>query len=141
MSEYDTDILIWSERQSEFLKRLAAGPAANNNEIDWPNIIEEIEAVGRSELRAVESLLFQALAHMLKAEAWPLSDAVLHWQAEARGFRAQARRAYTPSMAQRIDLAGLYLDALRALPEKLDGQAPLPVPAECPITLDQILAD
>lgn len=140
MGDYDTDILIWSEHQAELLKRLADGPAANNNQIDWPNIIEEIEAVGRSELRAVESLLFQAFVHMLKAEAWPLSDAVLHWQAEARGFRAQARRAYTPSMAHRIDLVGLYQDALKALPEKLDGQDPLPVPAECPVTLDQMLA-
>ena len=29
--------------------------------------------MGRSDLRAVQSLLFQALVHMLKAEAWPLS--------------------------------------------------------------------
>jgi hypothetical protein len=141
MGDYNTDILIWSERQAELLKRLAVNPAVSGNEIDWPNIIEEIEAVGRSELRAVESLLFQALVHMLKADAWPLSDAVLHWQGEARGFRAQARRAYTSSMAQRLDLAGLYRDALLALPEKLDGQDPLPLPAECPVTLDQMLAD
>src|SRR4051794_2450873 len=44
---------------------------------------------------------------MLKAEAWPLSDAVPHWQAETRGFRAQARRRYRPSMAQKLDVPGL----------------------------------
>ena len=44
-------------------------------------------------------------------------------------------------MRQRIDLAGLYADALYALPETIDGQAPLPVPVECPVTLDEMLAD
>jgi hypothetical protein len=121
------------------LRRLSASGAPNSNEIDWPNIIEEIEAVGRSELRAVESLLFQALVHMLKAQAWPQSLAAPHWQAEARGFRLQARRIYTASMAQRVDLSGLYSDALRALPESFDGETPQPVPAECPISLAELL--
>jgi Domain of unknown function DUF29 len=36
--------------------------------VDWANVVEEIESVGRSELRACVSLLLQALIHMLKAE-------------------------------------------------------------------------
>jgi hypothetical protein len=75
MSDYDTDILTWSERQAALLRRVAAGEAANE-EPDWPHIIEEIEAVGQSQVDAVESWLYQAMLHMLKAEAWPLSDAV-----------------------------------------------------------------
>src|SRR3954452_15848864 len=39
------------------------------------------------------------------------------------------------------DLADLYADAVRALPETIDGQPPLPVPAECPVTLDEMLAE
>jgi hypothetical protein len=35
---------------------------------------------------------------------------------------------------------GLYADALYALPEKIDGQGPLPVPTDCPVTLDELLA-
>ena len=38
--------------------------------------------MGQSQVDAVESWLYQALLHMLKAEAWPLSEAVPHWQAE-----------------------------------------------------------
>jgi hypothetical protein len=64
---------------------------------------------------------------MLKAEAWPLSRDAPGWRADAIDFRRQARDAFTPSMRQRIDLAGLYADALAATPETLDGQAPLPV--------------
>jgi hypothetical protein len=141
MSDYETDILTWSERQAALLRRVAAGQPANSNEIDWPNIIEEIESVGNEQRHAVESLLFRAIVHMLKAEAWPLSREVPHWQAEARGFRLQARRRFAPSMRQRIDVTGIYGDALKAMPETIDGQAPLPVPAECPVTLDELLED
>lgn len=139
MSDYDTDILTWSERQAALLRRIALGEAANETP-DWPHIIEEIEAVGQSQVDAVESWLYQALLHMLKAEAWPLSDAVPHWQAEARSFRVQARRRYRASMAQKIDLPGLYADALYALPETIDGVPPLPLSNTCEVTLDDLLS-
>ena len=44
---YDDDILAWSERQAEALRRRSA------NELDWDNIAEEIESVGRNEFHAV----------------------------------------------------------------------------------------
>lgn len=137
---YDDDILLWSERQAELLRRHAA-VARENDAIDWPNVIEEIEDVGRSELRGVESLLVQAMRHMLKVEAWPLSRDVPNWRADAIDFRRQARRRFAPSMRQRIDLTALYADALAALPKTMDGQPPLPVPETCPVTLDELLAE
>jgi hypothetical protein len=79
------------------------------------------------------------LTHMLKAEAWPLSRAVPHWQAEARRFRGDAADRFAPSMRQRIDLVRLYRRALLAMPDTIDGQAPLPVPDVCPVTLDELL--
>jgi len=141
MSDYDTDILTWSEHQAELLRRHVAGERANDNQLDWPNIIEEIEAVGQSQVDQIESWLFQMAVHLLKAEAWPLSDAVAHWQAEARGFRAQARRKYRASMARKIDLPGIYADALQAMPDTIDGTPPLPVPDVCPWTLEGLLTE
>lgn len=141
MSDYDTDILTWSERQAALLRRRAVGELVNDADLDWPNIAEEIEDVGRSEVHAVESLLTQALLHMLKADAWPLSPNVPHWQAEARLFRRQARRRFTPSMRQKINIAALYADALYALPETMDAQPPLPASETCPLTLDELLGD
>ena len=141
MSGYWEDILTWSERQGGMLRRIAAGELVNSAELDWANIAEEIESVGRSQLDAVESLLFQAFVHMLKAKAWPLSRAAAGWRADARGFRAQARRRFSPSMRQRIDLPGIYADALQALPDTMDGQPPLPVPDKCPVTLDELLSN
>ena len=136
---YDADVLEWSERQADLLRRHAAGERLNEAP-DWPNIIEEIEDVGRSQLSAVQSLLVQAMAHGLKAQAWPDSAAVPHWKAEARGFRADAARAFSPSMRQRLDLDRLYAEALDRLPDTIDGQPPRPLPQTCPVTLDQLLS-
>jgi hypothetical protein len=135
---YDEDILLWSERQGELLRRIAAGEPVNERP-DWVNIIEEVESVGRSDLRAVRSLLLQALLHSLKAEAWPDSLSVPAWKADSRLFRIQARDAFAPSMRQHIDVHRVYADALQVLPETLDGRPPQPVPQTCPMTLDQLL--
>jgi len=138
---YEEDIVLWSERQAELLRRRAAGELVNEAELDWPNIAEEIESVGSEQRHAVESLWMRALLHMLKATAWPLSSAAPHWQSEARVFRADAARRFVPSMRQRINLASIYRQALRALPETIDGVPPLAVPATCPVTLDELLSD
>ena len=114
MSEYDADILVWSEHQAALLRRRAAGELINEAELDWLNIAEEIEDVGSNRLHAVESLLVQALRHMLKADAWPdYRDAPI-WRADAIDFRRQARRRFVPSMRRKIDLADLYADARAA---------------------------
>jgi hypothetical protein len=140
MSDYDTDILTWSERQAELLRRLAVGERVND-QIDWKNIIEEVESVGSEQLHSVQSLLRHALIHMLKAKGWPLLRDAPTWRADSVGFRADAADRFAPSMRQRIDLDRVYRQALRALPETMDGQAPLAMPEVCPVTLDELLSD
>ncbi len=137
---YESDILSWSDRQAALLRRVAAGERIND-QVDWENVIEEIEAVGRSEVKAVRSALFQALLHDLKAEAWPHSACVDHWRAEAVRARGDAADDFTESMRGKINLAGIYRRALRAMPATIDGQLSLPVTAECPVTLDEMIAE
>jgi hypothetical protein len=137
---YDADILLWSEQQAELLRRVARGERIND-QVDWPNIIEEVESVGREQLHAVESLLVQALVHMLKAGAWPQSREVAHWRAEAIRFRGDAAQRFVPSMRQRLDLARLYRRALMAVPEAIDGQARPALPTVCPMTLEELLSE
>ena len=112
-SDYDTDILLWSEQQAELLRSRAA------NALDGDNIAEEIVDVGRSELRAVASHLVQALLHDLKAEALPLSREVPHWRAEARGHRDDARAAVTQSSRRTVELKALRAEFERRL-DRLD---------------------
>ena len=63
---YETDILKWSELQAALLRRLAAGEHLND-QVDWGNVVEEIESVATEQVHAVASLLMQAMAHRLKA--------------------------------------------------------------------------
>lgn len=138
---YEEDILLWSEQQARLLRRHEAGERANDAALDWPNIIEEIESVGRGQLSAVRSLLTRALSHMLKCEAWPQPGEIPGWRAEATRFRQEALEAYTPSMRQRLDTARIYTLAMRQLPEMIDGQPPSPLPDACPVTLDELLSE
>ena len=137
---YDTDVFEWSEQQARLLRDHAAG-RPSNDALDWDNIAEEITAVGQSQVDQIESWWFQAFVHDLKAEAWPLALDAPNWRGSARGFRAQARRKYRPSMRQKLDLAGIYDDALSALPDTMDGMGPLPVPQSCPVTLEGLLSN
>jgi hypothetical protein len=132
---YDTDILLWSEQQAKLLRRRAS------NELDWDNLAEEINDVGLSQLHAVESLLVQALVHMLKVKAWPEARDVEHWRAEAIRFRGDPERRFSPSMRQRLDLAKLYRQAVRAVPAAIDAQPRPALPAACPMTLAELLSE
>jgi hypothetical protein len=39
MSDYDTDLLLWSGRQADLLRRVAAGERVND-QVDWENVAE-----------------------------------------------------------------------------------------------------
>ena len=135
---YDRDVLAWSEHQADLLRRLARGERVND--VDWEHVVEEIEDVGLSELNAVQSYLRHMLAHLLKVRGWPDSTPVNHWRGEIVAFQQNALQRFAPSMRQRIDLGRLYADALEQLePWQHDATAPLPWPADCPFTLDQLL--
>ena len=71
MSEYETDVSRWSERQGALLRRLAAGERVNDADLDWPNIAEEIETVGRSERAALSSHISNVLEHLISCRSRP----------------------------------------------------------------------
>ena len=133
---YEHDALAWAERQAALLRRLAAGEGVNET-VDWPNVIEEVQDSGLSELRACRSLLRQALVHLLKLHASPDSQAADHWRGELAGFLTDARDAFSPSMRQRIDLAELYADAVY---QTRNGNRMAPPLETCPFVLDDLLA-
>jgi hypothetical protein len=128
------DILTWSEEQAVLLRRRDA------NALDWDNLAEEVEDLGKAELNACRSLLRQAMRHMLKAQAWPVARDAPTWRADAAEFIVQARDHFTPSMRQRIDIAELYASVLGTLPTTNDGMPPqAQLPKACPWTLEELL--
>jgi hypothetical protein len=137
-SLYDTDILAWSEHQADLLRRLAGGERLNET-IDWENLIEEVESVGRSELHSCESLLRQALIHLLKLHLSPGSRSAAHWRGEVDTFLDDARRRFSPSMRQKIDLPDMFEDVLFRLRADRGDQSDPPLPETCPFVLDDLL--
>jgi hypothetical protein len=136
------DSLAWSEEQAALLRRLADGERVDA-EIDWDNVIEEIASVGRSELHSVQSLLEQAMTHILKGWLDPGSRAAGHWRGEVVRFLRNARRRYGRSMARSIDLQDSYRAACQRAafatysdPAGHDGAG---IPTLRPWTLDDLL--
>ncbi len=130
---YRDDILTWSEQQSARLRRLRAGERVND--FDWDNLIEEIEALGRSEVAAVESPLLQAVLHLMKRRAWPRSGAGRKWLADADDVLKQAQAGYRPSMARLLDLRRVHAEALRRIPHRRFVEPAAPVPTQGVIPL------
>ncbi len=67
MSDYDTDLLLWSERQAALLRRAAAGERVND-QVDWENVAEEIESLGKSDRRELTNRIRTILTHLIKLD-------------------------------------------------------------------------
>jgi hypothetical protein len=68
MSDYDSDIALWSEHQADLLRRQAAGQLVNDADLDWPNIAEEIKVLGRSERSSLRSRITTIIEHLMRLE-------------------------------------------------------------------------
>ena len=138
---YDADILAWSEQQADLLRRLARGERVNDA-IHWANVVDEVETVGRSELRACQGLLRQAMVHLIELHAWPNSRSAGHWRAEIAGLLSDAQDSFAPSMRQRIVLARLYARTSAQASDLTDESGePQATPESCPFSLDDLLAE
>jgi hypothetical protein len=62
---YEQDFYLWTQTIAQQLKQ------NNFNEIDMPNLIEEIESMGRSEKRELKNRLIVLLMHLLKWQYQP----------------------------------------------------------------------
>lgn len=136
---YETDALAWAEQQARLLRRLATGERLNEV-VDWAHVIEEVQDVGLSELRACQSLLLQAMIHLLKLHAQADSQAASHWRDEAGTFLDDAGLRFTGSMRQRIGIDGLYAKAVRRAAASTGDSVTLgALPQACPWDVEELL--
>lgn len=137
---YDDDIVIWSETQAALLRRLAAGERVNDA-LDFENLIEEVESVGRSQFQGVASHLRVAMTHLLLAYGAPGARWAPKWLIEVQAALDNAEQAFAPSMTQRIDLADEWRKARRLSAKKLATiGASRPLPQDCPYTIAELVA-
>ncbi|HWB48987.1 MAG TPA: DUF29 domain-containing protein [Stellaceae bacterium] len=137
VSLYDDDFYAWTQQQADLLRRLPA----TGNQLDAKLLAEEIEDLGRSEVRSAQSLCEHIIEHFLKLEYGGVTEPVDHWRGEIVEWRIQLEKTLTRSIRAKLDLPDLYRTALRLL-RRQEGVMPGllgRVPTECPYTLDQII--
>ena len=78
---YEQEISLWIEDTINKLK------TRDHDNLDWENLIEEVESLGKSQRKAVRSFLVRLLEHLLKRCYVPMSDCYRGWEIEIRNFR------------------------------------------------------
>ena len=83
---YDEDFVRWTEQQAAELRQ-AKG---SNLPLDWENLAEEIESLGRSDRRELRPQITRILRHLLKLEASPAAEPRAGWRSEIEGVLADS---------------------------------------------------
>jgi hypothetical protein len=86
-SLYDEDFFLWSKSQAEALR--AAARNATNQAIDWQNVAEEIESLGRSDKRELSSQMRRIIEHLLKLQYSGATDPRMGWINSIEDARAE----------------------------------------------------
>jgi len=132
---YDRDFYAWSQKQAELLR------SGKFKEADIPNIIEEIETLGRSEMRELVSRLRVLLLHLLKwkhqpnlqGQSWRLTILVQrHELAEHLNESPSLKSRLTEAKTRAYRLALVEATMETGLPKET-------FPAECPWSSDEII--
>jgi hypothetical protein len=143
-ADYDEDFYAWTQRQAKLLRTLNGLRSELPKELDVDHLAEEIEDLGKAELRSVTSLIRQILIHLIKAASEPDSQARGHWRTEATTFNLDIPGYYAPSMRQLIDMQAEWRRARKAAEVSLQehgSDVAANVPAECPYSLDDMIAE
>lgn len=115
-SLYDRDWFAWTQDQAARLRDLRP------NGLDVENLAEEIEDMGKSQRRAIESLLRQIAQHLLKLELLPWPGPRRHWRAEIRAFRRSLADDFEESPSLHTSRAALYAKAWRGAAKTFAGE-------------------
>ncbi|TRV12707.1 MAG: DUF29 domain-containing protein [Microcystis wesenbergii Mw_MB_S_20031200_S109] len=135
---YDSDYQLWLENTINQLRR------GDFQSVDWQNVLEELADLGKSERRALESLLTRLLEHLLKLTYWQSQRDYNQaaWKKEIRNFRIQIKKILKDSPSLKLYLREIlqecYLDARNLLIDETQLDASI-FPLEVLASLEEIL--
>lgn len=139
---YDEDFYAWTQAQAQELRR--AGAERNNAPVDWENVAEEIEGMGRSQKSEIDSRLGVLLVHLLKWVFCPdlRERCERGWRLTIREQRKKLIREIKDSPSLRPYVAEIFADVYADASLRAAVEADVPdghFPAEPAFTLDQAL--
>jgi len=132
---YKDDFHLWIEEVKT---------AIQNRDIeamDWDNLLDEIDDMGKSEKRSLESYLELLIAHILKLKYWELEKKrnYKHWKVEVRNFRNRILRLLKRSPSLEKYLQEIYPEILE---ETIDTwQIEFDIPQDTSVTLEEIMRE
>jgi hypothetical protein len=130
---YETDYNQWvNETVQQLRERQFDG-------VDWDNLIEEIEDMGKSQKRALESFLTRLVEHLLKLSYWESEKERNgnHWKSEIVNFRYQVHKRLKESPILRPELESIYAEIFPVAIKSVSQLFPLPI--EAYISLEKTL--
>jgi hypothetical protein len=133
---YETDIIQWVEQQISLIKE------HRYSEVDWPNLLDEIEDLSKRERDRFLSSIRLIIQHLLKWEYQPELRS-RSWQVTIKRERNHLQRYLrdTPSLKRYwADLDKVYRDA-RADAANETGLSDGTFPDHCPYSQEQIQTD
>jgi hypothetical protein len=101
-SLYDNDFLAWSKQQAEALR--AAMRDGSNQSLDFGNLAEEIEDLGKSVRRELQSQIRRVVRHLLKLEHSPAREPRRGWAESVVDARAEIEDLLEASPSLRTEL-------------------------------------
>ena len=102
---YDEDFVAWSQEQAEALR--AAARSGSNQKLDWDNLAEEVEGLGRSERRELRSQLSRAIQHLAKLAHSPAIDPRRGWHETVTHARREIDLLLETSPSLATEIAGM----------------------------------
>lgn len=139
-SLYDDDFFAWTQDQAAALR--GTPPEVFGNRIDVAHVAEEIEDLGKRDLREVHSFLTRLFEHLIKVKGAPTSQDVPHWRAEIRYFHDSAIEAFSESMRQLLDMDSIWRKGRkRGQSFFTDIGVRFSPPLSCPFVLDEVLTN
>jgi hypothetical protein len=134
-SLYEEDFYLWLLKTAGQLKERRL------QDVDWDNLIEEIECMGRSERRAVESLLLRLIEHLLKLAYWDKERErnQNHWKSEILNFRLQIEALLKDSPSLKNHLQDFFHSEYIKFSKKVKASFGFDIPSDCPFSLEQVL--
>jgi ribosomal protein L29 len=136
LADYEEDFYAWTVEQARLLR------SSEFASIDVANVAEEIESLGRSDKREIQSRLTVLLTHLLK---WQMQSAMRSssWSGTIREQRRRIEKLLreSPSLRPFVPetLSEAYSDAREDTAEET-GLPETQFPAECPFTPDEVLS-
>ena len=126
---YETDFVEWTIKQAQALND------HNIKALDWDNLKEEIEDLGKEQINAVHSFIKQIIIHKLKLD---YTNEILsrgHWIDEIDDFQDEIERRLTKTLLNKINIQPEYERAKRKVLKLYN----INLPDQCPYTFEDLM--